>query len=91
MVAAQLTSTSFAVEPAVEPARRHDLVPHAHAVCRACGRISDLPLLPSEPELLKALADGRPEGWAADGITFTVTGTCPNCLGTSRSAAASSQ
>jgi Fe2+ or Zn2+ uptake regulation protein len=55
--------------------------PHAHAVCRSCGRISEVELRTEEHEVLRALAEQRPVGWAIDGLTFSLTGTCPRCRG----------
>jgi Fe2+ or Zn2+ uptake regulation protein len=53
--------------------------PHAHIVCRACGRIAPFPL-DTESELrLERLATRRPEGWSVELISFSVTGACARC------------
>ncbi len=59
--------------PAAEP-------PHGHVICRACGRIADLPLTELDRHQLDQLSDRRPAGWSVDGITFSLTGACPKCL-----------
>lgn len=53
--------------------------PHAHVVCRVCGRIAGLPLQPTDLWMLTEVAERRPEGWSVDGITYTLTGACPRC------------
>jgi Fe2+ or Zn2+ uptake regulation protein len=53
--------------------------PHAHIVCRGCGRISPVELLPEEGQQLIALADRSPEGWTVGGIAFSLTGLCAAC------------
>jgi Fe2+ or Zn2+ uptake regulation protein len=53
--------------------------PHAHIVCRQCGRISSVDLANEERELLVALAARHPDEWSVDGISFSLTGACPRC------------
>lgn len=53
--------------------------PHSQAVCRSCGRILELSLSLDELGLLSRLAERIPDGWRADGISFTVTGECRAC------------
>jgi hypothetical protein len=55
--------------------------PHSHIVCRQCGRITSVDLTDPQRELLIALADGRPDEWAVDGIAFSLTGRCGRCRG----------
>ena len=68
------------VPPALVPAHV-DLSepPHAHAVCRQCGRISEVDLLPLDAAQLTSLATGSPESWAIEGISLSLTGLCPRC------------
>jgi hypothetical protein len=67
--------------PAVVPTRLVgvDSPPTGHAVCRGCGRIVRLDLSEGDAPNLVAFADRRPEGWTADAVSLTVTGTCPRC------------
>jgi Fe2+ or Zn2+ uptake regulation protein len=53
--------------------------PHAHAVCRQCGRITEVPIAPFDVEQLKALATEGPTGWEFEGISLSMTGLCPRC------------
>jgi Fe2+ or Zn2+ uptake regulation protein len=53
--------------------------PHAHIVCRHCGRISAVDLASEERELLVALASRHPDDWSVDGIAFSLTGACARC------------
>ncbi|MFZ1024328.1 MAG: hypothetical protein WAN87_09350 [Thermoplasmata archaeon] len=53
--------------------------PHAHVVCRVCGRIAGLALQQTDLWMLTEVAERRPEGWSVDGITYTLTGACPRC------------
>jgi hypothetical protein len=70
-------STAAAAFPPGEVALAED--PHAHIVCRACGRIQPMELTELDRHLLTRLADGRPEGWTVDGIAFSMTGACRRC------------
>jgi len=53
--------------------------PHAHVVCRVCGRIANVPLDTEGSLLLERLARQRPEGWSVDLISFSLTGACERC------------
>lgn len=53
--------------------------PHAHAVCRACGRIAEVELSGFDTAQLTDLATGSPDGWAVEGISLSLTGLCPRC------------
>ncbi len=58
--------------------------PHAHAVCRSCARIASLELTQDDLGALEQLAGRGPDGWVVDGVTFTLTGSCPQCRAESR-------
>ncbi len=60
---------------------RVDLVedPHAHVVCRVCGRIQRMELTELDRHLLTELAMRHPDGWSVDGIAFSLTGACQRC------------
>ncbi len=53
--------------------------PHAHIVCRVCGRIQAMELTELDCHLLTQLADQRPDGWSVDRIAFSVAGACQRC------------
>jgi hypothetical protein len=53
--------------------------PHAHIVCRVCGRIASLSLQQTDLWMLGQVAERRPDGWAVDGVTYTLTGACQRC------------
>jgi Fe2+ or Zn2+ uptake regulation protein len=53
--------------------------PHAHIVCRNCGRIQTLELTELDRHLLTELAARHPDGWSVDGIAFSATGACRRC------------
>ncbi|MCI4330839.1 MAG: hypothetical protein L3K19_03195 [Thermoplasmata archaeon] len=53
--------------------------PHAHMVCRNCGRIASVTLTQLDLFELERLAGRRPPRWSVDGVTFSLTGLCPNC------------
>jgi Fe2+ or Zn2+ uptake regulation protein len=53
--------------------------PHAHVVCRSCGRIQRIELSELDRHLLTQLAEQHPEGWSVDGIAFSLTGACQRC------------
>jgi Fe2+ or Zn2+ uptake regulation protein len=53
--------------------------PHAHVVCRVCGRIASVPLDTDGSLLLERLARQRPDGWTVDLISFSLTGACERC------------
>lgn len=58
------------------PARE---TPHGHLICHRCGRIAELELTELDRHLLMELSRRRPAGWEVDGVTFSLTGTCPRC------------
>jgi len=60
---------------------RVDLVedPHAHIVCRACGRIQAVELTELDRHFLTELAGRHPDGWSVDGIAFSLMGACRRC------------
>ncbi len=53
--------------------------PHAHIVCRNCGRIQALELTELDRHLLTEIARRHPDGWSVDGIAFSATGACRRC------------
>jgi len=53
--------------------------PHAHVVCRVCGRIQGLELTELDRHLLTELAALHPEGWSVQQIAFSLTGACRRC------------
>ncbi len=53
--------------------------PHAHAVCRGCGRIQEIELSELDRHLLTELAAQAPEEWAVERIAFSLSGTCRRC------------
>ncbi|MGA7861857.1 MAG: hypothetical protein WCB19_08390 [Thermoplasmata archaeon] len=53
--------------------------PHGHLICRRCGRIAELELTELDRHLLMETSRRRPDGWEIDGVTFSLTGTCPGC------------
>jgi len=69
------------VETPAERVIRVDLVedPHAHIVCRACGRIQDVELTELDRHFLTELAGHHPDGWSVDGIAFSLMGACRRC------------
>ena len=58
--------------------------PHGHLICRRCGRIAELELTELDRHLLMEISRRRPDGWEIDGVTFSLTGTCPRCRKESR-------
>ncbi len=52
--------------------RRYDVLepPHAHFVCRLCGRIEDVPVTPSAT---------HPEGFRVEEVQLTYRGICGRC------------
>jgi Fe2+ or Zn2+ uptake regulation protein len=69
------------VAPAAPEPRRVDLSedPHAHIVCRNCGRIQSIELSELDRHLLTELANRHPDGWSVDGIAYSATGACRRC------------
>jgi hypothetical protein len=53
--------------------------PHAHIVCRGCGRIQRLELTELDRHLLTEIARRHPDGWSVDGVAFSATGACRRC------------
>ena len=53
--------------------------PHAHVVCRVCGRIQGLDLNELDRHLLTELAALHPAGWSVEQATFSLTGACRRC------------
>jgi hypothetical protein len=53
--------------------------PHAHVVCRVCGRIQPLDLNELDRHLLTELAALHPEGWSVERVAFSLTGACRRC------------
>lgn len=58
--------------------------PHGHLICHRCGRIAELELTELDRHLLMETSRKRPDGWEIDGVTFSLTGTCPECRRKSR-------
>ncbi|HTT16710.1 MAG TPA: hypothetical protein VMH49_05075 [Thermoplasmata archaeon] len=72
--------------PAPVPAPRRRLPaeelteePHAHIVCRVCGRIQGLELTELDRHLLTELAGLTPDGWSVERIAYSVAGACRRC------------
>jgi Fe2+ or Zn2+ uptake regulation protein len=53
--------------------------PHAHVVCRVCGRIQGLELNELDRHLLTELAALHPDGWSVERVAFSLTGACRLC------------
>jgi len=53
--------------------------PHAHIVCRNCGRIQGIELTELDRHTLTEIARRHPDGWSVDGIAFSATGACRRC------------
>ncbi len=53
----------------------HTLAPHAHGMCRVCGRICDI-FLPDYEAIAK---DARTDGFEIDGCEVEFTGICKEC------------
>jgi len=53
--------------------------PHAHVVCRVCGRIQGLELTELDRHLLTELAGLVPEGWSVERIAYSLAGACRRC------------
>jgi Fe2+ or Zn2+ uptake regulation protein len=53
--------------------------PHAHIVCRNCGRIQRLELTELDRHVLTEIARLHPDGWSVDGVAFSATGACRRC------------
>ena len=53
--------------------------PHAHIVCRVCGRIQGLELTELDRHLLTELAALSPDGWSVERIAYSLAGACRRC------------
>ncbi|HTT74002.1 MAG TPA: hypothetical protein VMG99_07685 [Thermoplasmata archaeon] len=53
--------------------------PHAHIVCRSCGRIQRVELTELDRHLLTELAERHPDDWNVERIAFSLTGACRRC------------
>jgi len=53
--------------------------PHAHIVCRVCGRIQGLELTELDRHLLTQLAALTPDGWSVERIAYSLAGACRRC------------
>jgi Fe2+ or Zn2+ uptake regulation protein len=53
--------------------------PHAHIVCRVCGRIQGLDLSELDRHLLTELAALTPGGWSVERIAYSLAGACRRC------------
>jgi len=53
--------------------------PHAHIVCRVCGRIQGLELSELDRHLLSQLAALTPDGWSVERIAYSLAGACRRC------------
>ncbi len=53
--------------------------PHAHVVCRVCGRIQPLELSDLDRHLLTELSALTPDGWRIERIAYSLAGTCRRC------------
>lgn len=58
--------------------------PHGHLICPRCGRIAELELTELDRHLMMEISRRRPTGWEVEGVTFSLTGTCPRCGRTPR-------
>jgi Fe2+ or Zn2+ uptake regulation protein len=80
-------SPSRPVTRPVAPAPRHARAPldslgedpHAHIVCRICGRIQGLELTELDRHLLTELAALTPDGWSVERIAYSLAGACRRC------------
>jgi Fe2+ or Zn2+ uptake regulation protein len=53
--------------------------PHAHIVCRVCGRIQGLDLSELDRHLLTELTALTPDGWSVERIAYSLAGACRRC------------
>ena len=72
------------LEPPAASPRRSPLAtlgedPHAHIVCRVCGRIQSLELTELDRHLLTELAGLTPDGWSVERIAYSLAGSCRRC------------
>ncbi len=81
-VAAPRTAPAPRASPTVRarpPAERLDEEPHAHIVCRVCGRIQGLELTELDRHLLTELSSLSPDGWSVERIAYSLAGSCRRC------------
>jgi len=76
--AGRATTASIVAIPRVD-VRLPEEEPHAHIVCRGCGRILGLELTELDRHLLEQLASLTPEGWSVDRIAYSLAGACRRC------------
>lgn len=62
-----------------EPLPLSEELPHAHIVCRVCGRIQGMELSELDRHVLTQIAAGRPDGWSVERIAFSLAGACQRC------------
>ncbi len=75
-----MTERGLVSELPFSSALRYDanMTPHANLVCRGCGQIEDVELVPEHLDtMLRDLA--RAAGFAPDGQRFDVYGLCRGC------------
>lgn len=69
--------------PVAPPAPRPRIAlrepPHAHAVCRQCGRISEVEVGAFDGEQWTSFAAAGTPDWSIEGISLSITGYCPRC------------
>lgn len=53
-----------------------DLTPHAHAVCRECGHVVDLPI---DSDAVRQWVPARVEGFEFDSYDVLLQGLCNDC------------
>ncbi|MCL4309009.1 MAG: hypothetical protein M1126_06620 [Candidatus Thermoplasmatota archaeon] len=53
--------------------------PHGHIVCRSCGRIHPLDLLPADRDVLLEMTARGPDGWAVERVAYSIAAVCPRC------------
>jgi Fe2+ or Zn2+ uptake regulation protein len=61
------------------PGDRLEEDPHAHIVCRVCGRIQGLELTELDRHLLTELSALTPDGWSVERIAYSLAGACRRC------------
>lgn len=53
--------------------------PHGHIVCRSCGRIHPLELVPADCDVLVEMTARGPTGWAVERVAYSIAAVCPKC------------
>ncbi len=61
------------------PLERLEEEPHAHIVCRVCGRIQGLELTELDRHVLTELSALSPDGWSVERIAYSLAGSCRRC------------